>query len=275
MTDEAGRGASVGPSRPDEDAPPARLYGPVLRFTAVARLPVPMRFLIACSVLLVALPVLAQGRAAFADERHDFARIDEGAVATTTFAFTNTGDAPVRLVDVHPSCGCTTPEYPTGAIAPGATAEITVAYHSEGRPGPFEKHVTVQTDEPATTTLTIVGDVVPGFTRGGARQGSLVFSADVAVVEVASGEPFQQAFQFQNQGEAPVRITAVHAPPGVEVIFSERPVFSRDVAGVLLSVDDPAAIAGPDGRFDVSVTVETTDVEQPTKSLRLRGTVAP
>ena len=229
--------------------------------------------LVLAAFLLAAAPAFAQGRAAFADARHDFARIDEGDVATTTFAFTNTGDAPVRLVDVRPSCGCTTPEYPAGAIAPGATAEITVAYHSEGRPGPFEKHVTVETDEPATTTLTIVGDVVPGFTRGGARQGSLVFDRDAATVDVGPGEAFQQAFQFQNQGEAPVRITAVHAPDGVEAVFSERPVFSRDVSGVLLIVADPAALMDTAHRLDIAVTIETTDAVQPTKSLRLRGVV--
>ncbi len=232
-----------------------------------------MRLLPALILLLVAAPAFAQGRATFATDRHDFARIDEGPVATTTFAFTNTGDRPVRLLEVLPSCGCTTPEYPGEAIAPGASANIVVAYHSDGRPGPFEKHVTVQTDEPATTTLTIVGDVIPGFTRGGAAQGALTFEADVFVQENSQGT-VQQAYRFQNQGEAPVRITAAHAPPGVEVVFPDRPVFSRDVAGILVSIEAPAAIARPDGTFDVAITLETTDAAQPVKSLRLRGTLA-
>lgn len=236
--------------------------------------------LLAALLLLAAAPVLAQGRATFAAERHDFARLDEGPVATTTFAFTNTGDQPVRLVDVRASCGCTTPEYPTGAVAPGATAEIVVAYHSEGRPGPFEKHVTVVTDAGDTTTLTIVGDVVPTFTRGGAAQGSLVFSHDTFVDErptAMAGEAVQHAFQFQNQGDRPVRITSATTSAGaaVQVVFPDRPVFSRDVAGLLVMIDDPAAIAGPDGAFDVAITLETTDAVQPTKSLRLRGVVIP
>lgn len=239
-----------------------------------------MRLLLALTALLVSVPAFAQGRAAFATERHDFARIDEGPVATTTFAFTNTGDRPVRLVQVTPSCGCTTPEYPTGALAPGATGEIVVAYHSEGRPGPFEKHVTVVTDAGDTTTLTITGDVVPVFTRGGAAQGSLVFSHDTFVDERAAavaGEAVQHAFQFQNQGERPVRITSARTSAGdaVEVVFPDRPVFPRDVAGLLVMIDDPSMIAGPDGSFDIAITLETTDAVQPTKSLRLRGVVIP
>lgn len=239
-----------------------------------------MRLLLAFTLLLVSAPSFAQGRATFATDRHDFARIDEGPVVTTAFAFTNTGDAPVRLADVRPSCGCTTPEYPAGAVAPGATAEIIVAYHSEGRPGPFEKHVTVVTDAGDTTTLTIVGDVVPVFARGGAAQGSLVFSHDTFVDErtaADAGAAVHHAFQFQNQGERPVRIMSARTSAGtaVEVVFPDRPIFSRDVAGLLVMIDSPAAIARPDGSFDVAITVETTDTVQPTKSLRLRGILIP
>ena len=229
--------------------------------------------LLAATLLTAAAPAFAQGRTTFATDRHDFARIDEGPVATTAFTFTNTGDRPVRLVEVRPSCGCTTPEYPTGAVAPGETAEIVVAYASDGRPGPFEKHVTVVTDADETTTLTIVGDVIPGFTRGGAAQGSLVFERDVFVVDTGAGEAVQQAFRFQNQGEAPVRITAVRTSAGdaVQVVFPDRPIFARDVAGILVTVENPAAISRADGSFDIAITMETTDAAQPVKSLRLRG----
>ena len=231
------------------------------------------RLTLAALALLFAAPAFAQGRLAFDSERHDFGAFDEGLTVTTYLAFTNTGDAPVTLTEVRPSCGCTTPEYPTGAIAPGATAEIVVAYASEGRPGPFEKHVTVDTDGGETTTLTIVGDVIPGFTRGGAAQGSMVFERDVFIVDAEAGEAVQQAFRFQNQGEAPVRITSVRTSAGdaVQVVFPDRPVFSRDVAGILVTVENPAAIARADGSFDIAITMETTDTVQPVKSLRLRG----
>ena len=237
-----------------------------------------MRLLAACALVLMAAPAFAQGRVAFVAEHHDFDRFDEGDVVTTTFTFTNTGDAPVTLTEVRPSCGCTTPSYPTGAIAPGASGEIVVAYQSEGRPGPFEKHVTVvaRGAEPEVTTLTIVGDVVPGFTRGGAAQGSVVFEHDAFVVEGAAGA-VQHAFRFQNQGDAPFRIRAVRTSAGAaaDIVFPDRPIFARDVAGIVVTVEDPTLIARPDGTFDVAITLETTDAAQPLKSLRLRGTLAP
>ena len=235
------------------------------------------RLTLAALALLFAAPAFAQGRLAFDSERHDFGAFDEGLTVTTYLAFTNTGDAPVTLTEVRPSCGCTTPAYPTGAIAPGDRGEIVVAFNSEGRPGPFEKHVTVvaQGAEPRVTTLTIVGDVVPAFTRGGAAQGSVMFEHDAFAAEGVAG-PVQHAFRFQNQGEAPFRIRSVTTTAGAaaEVVFPDRPVFARDVAGIVVSVEDPAAIARPDGTFDVGITLETTDAAQPTKTLRITGTLA-
>lgn len=236
-----------------------------------------MRFLAAALVLLASVTAHAQGRLAFASEAHAFETLDEGEVGTTTFAFTNTGDAPLRLTQVTPSCGCTTPQYPTGAIAPGATGEIEVAYHSEGRPGPFEKHVTVVADgaEPRVVTLTITGDVTPGFARLGDRQGALVFEHGVFAAEDAPAA-VQHAFRFQNTGTLPLRIESVETTAGqaVQVVYPDRPVFSQDVAVVMVMIDDMAAIARPDGRFDVGITLHTTDADQPVKSLRLHGTVA-
>lgn len=236
-----------------------------------------MRLFTALAIVLVTAPAFAQGRLAFVSERHDFGQFAEGLTVTTFLAFTNTGDAPVTLTEVRPSCGCTTPSYPTGAIAPGASGEIVVAFDSEGRPGLFEKHVTVVASgaEPRTTTLTIVGDVVPAFTQGGVVQGSAVFEHDTFAADSTSG-PVHHAFRFQNQGAAPFRISSVTTTAGAaaEVVFPDRPVFARDVAGIVVMVESPAAIARPDGTFEVEITMETTDAAQPTKTLHLRGTLA-
>jgi len=53
---------------------------------------------------------------------HDFGTITEGDKVTTTFGFTNTGDADLIIVDARGSCGCTVPQYPKNTpIAPGET----------------------------------------------------------------------------------------------------------------------------------------------------------
>jgi hypothetical protein len=235
-----------------------------------------IRSILGMSLLLVAaVPAAAQGRIAFAFERHAFEPIDEGDTTSVVFRFTNEGDAPFSLLEVRPSCGCTTPSYTTGPIEAGASGEILVTYHSEGRPGPYEKsvYVVAEGSEPRSVTLHISGDVIPDFTVSGVRQGDVVFDADVwTVADLQAGEPVQHAFRFQNQGERPLRIREARAlGEGVDVIFPDRPLFTGDIAAILVLIDDPAAITSPSGRLDLAVQLVTTDEAQPTKSLRVRG----
>lgn len=217
------------------------------------------------------------GRLTFDAETHAFGSFREGEPAEVTFRFTNTGTEPVTLADVQASCGCTTPRYTTVPVAPGGVGEIVVAYDSNGRPGPFEKTVTVAADgaTPRVTTLRISGTVVADFAGGGIRQGNVTFDADLwDAAEVPAGSGLTHAFQFQNNGATPVRITAVRTTPeGVEVSFPDRPVFTDDVAALMVIIDDVSALARANGRFQVALSVETTDAVQPVKSLLLRGRV--
>ena len=77
---------------------------------------------------------------------HDFGKIKEGTMAVWEYKFTNTGNAPLILSDVHPSCGCTTPEWPREPIAPGATSKVKAIFNSYARPGNFEKSITVKSN---------------------------------------------------------------------------------------------------------------------------------
>ena len=79
----------------------------------------------------------------FAEEKFDFGVINEGDVAKHTFTFKNTGDAPLIIYNAQGSCGCTVPEWPREAIAPGATGEIQVSFNSAGKPGANNKQVTL------------------------------------------------------------------------------------------------------------------------------------
>lgn len=75
---------------------------------------------------------------------HDFGTITEGEKVTTTFGFTNTGDADLIIVDARGSCGCTVPQYPKNTpIAPGETGSIVVSFDSSNKPGVQQKSVTL------------------------------------------------------------------------------------------------------------------------------------
>ena len=103
------------------------------------------------------------GKATFVTESHDFGTIKEAdGLATFVFEFTNTGTDPLILKNVQPSCGCTTPDWPKEPILPGKKSAIKVSYNPSGRPGSFEKSITVTSDgNPGTQVLKINGIVTP------------------------------------------------------------------------------------------------------------------
>ena len=92
---------------------------------------------------------------------HDFGTISEdGGNVSAVFIVTNNTDAPIVITGVRASCGCTTPEWTKEPIAPGKTGKVTATYSPKGRPGPFDKTVTITTDgEPNRIVVRIKGTV--------------------------------------------------------------------------------------------------------------------
>jgi hypothetical protein len=92
--------------------------------------------------------------------KHDFGKIPQGKPAAHSFKITNTGDAPLVIKDVRPSCGCTTPKWPKKPIAPGESAEIKAVYDAKST-GAFQKSIVVDTNVPFSESkkLTISGVV--------------------------------------------------------------------------------------------------------------------
>jgi len=96
----------------------------------------------------------------FDTEVHDFGSIKEGVQAEHTFKFTNTGKEPLVITNVQASCGCTTPTWSKEPIKPGAQGSVTAIYNSKGRPGNFNKAVTVTSNaKTAQKVLFIKGNV--------------------------------------------------------------------------------------------------------------------
>src|SRR5258705_13147803 len=58
------------------------------------------------------------------ETEHDFTKIPQGKPVYYTFEIVNIGKTPLKLENVHPSCGCTTPEWSRDPIEPGATEKI-------------------------------------------------------------------------------------------------------------------------------------------------------
>lgn len=99
----------------------------------------------------------------FAQTTHDFGKIHEkGGKVSHDFTFTNDGKGNLVITDATAQCGCTKPTFPENPIAPGKDGVVKVTYNPLGRPGSFEKTVTVKTNgHPKKTRLKIKGEVIP------------------------------------------------------------------------------------------------------------------
>lgn len=226
--------------------------------------------LFALSLAFVAVPALAQGRLTLDAPTHTFGTLREGVKAEHVFRFTNTGDAPLRVLAVRPGCGCTTPAWTRDPLPPGGTGTITVVYDSANRPGPFRKDIVVTTDgTPRALTLYIEGLVEGRRLTTGYPQGNLLIDQDVVDLGTVAGA-VSHTFRLQNNGERPVRLQTATAPSFASVQLPATPLFSGELAEVTVAFDAAALPAGLP--FDVRVVVQSTDAEQPEKVLRLVGT---
>ncbi len=81
--------------------------------------------------------------AEFTEESFNFGEVAEGDKVTHSFKFKNTGSNPLRVNNVKPSCGCTTPNWTKEDVAPGAEGFVTVEFDSKDKRGVQKKSVTV------------------------------------------------------------------------------------------------------------------------------------
>jgi len=86
---------------------------------------------------------------------HDFGEIWSGDHTDHTFIVKNEGQAPLKLLRVKTSCGCTVSRDYDKEIAPGQTGKIPVTFKSKNQKGKFSKTITVTSNDPSQQKLTL------------------------------------------------------------------------------------------------------------------------
>lgn len=203
---------------------------------------------------------------------HDFGKLQEGTDPMFVFKYQNVGTVPIKLMEVRPSCGCTTPDWSREALAPQKTGEIKVKYSTLGRLGAFRKAITIKTDaSPQEIVLYITGEVEPiAFGSSAVTQGSVSLDkelVDLGIVPVGTTQ--EVVFYMQNKGERPIQITEVKPMnPQLTASWDRFPFFKMEVTVIKLKLKIEETGLGK--MMDTSVVVETNDAVQPKKSLRIK-----
>lgn len=114
----------------------------------------------------IATMSFGQGKLAFKTEKFDLGKVEEGKVLTIDYEFTNTGNVPVAISNVQPSCGCTTPNWTKEPVMPGKTGKVTASFGTQGRVGFQNKTVTVLSNsETPSIVLSFAVEVTPAAAK--------------------------------------------------------------------------------------------------------------
>lgn len=187
---------------------------------------------VAARLLPALLLALVLGRAGAADERprgehrdlvadrveHDFGFAAQNDDLETTFTLTNRSNATIRGLAALGECGCNEVELGATELAPGASTELQVGFHTLWLSGHLMKTIRVRTDDDAAGELflrqriAIVKDLV-------------LAPHSVTYTDVRRGMKPTKTFRvcwYEGQGQ-PFRVTHVEVP-GHPFVAEVRPL---------------------------------------------------
>ena len=214
------------------------------------------------TLALCATMVMAQDPViTFQKTEHDFGKINEAdGRVTTIFEFKNEGMAALVLSNVRASCGCTTPKWTREPVEPGQTGQITVTYNPNGRPGRFQKTITITSNatEP-TTKLYIKGEVIPKPAKPvnnyPVQMGELSLkSKNVNFGTIKKGQKLQREIEYANHTDHEITVElATLADPYLISQTSLQKVQPQETGKFIFVFD--AAICKTYGPVNTSVLV--------------------
>ena len=233
--------------------------------------------------VLMTLLAIAQPKIQFDKTVHDFQTIsEESGRQTGRFEFTNIGDSALTLTSVRPGCGCTAANYTKEPVAPGEKGFIDATYDPRNRPGPFNKSISITTNEPEPnnkTGLSIKGNVQKrpptifeseGYVIG---EGMVRIKQNAKRIELKNTEFHVDTFLLKNFWNKAVTIDYFDKPDYFSEVYRS---FGKEIMpgeeGILVIKYD-AAIRNGFGNFNDHLVLLTNDSIEDKKALLYTVTI--
>jgi len=218
--------------------------------------------------LLSGAAIYAQPNLQVLTREHDFGTIkQEGGKVTYDFIVTNAGDSALVIVNVVPSCGCTTPEWTKSPIPPKGQGKITAIYDAGTYPGQFSKTLTVHSNsKPEVLVLTIKGEVIPREKTVEELYtwplGTIRFESNhLAFTNVKKNETKIRVMPVINTGTEPVKIEFTGVPAHL-ALKANPETLKPGQKGIVEGTYDATKNPGWGSVSDM-IKVKLNDTEQP------------
>lgn len=214
----------------------------------------------------------------FQDKTHDFGEVAEyeGSV-TYDFSFINKSSRAIKILSVQPSCGCTTPGWTKEPIEPGKIGTIKAKFDPKGRPGYFNKSLTITTDFDANQiVLQIKGNVVDKKSTVApydlvVANGSLRLrntSFNVGKVYINKSNPIVE-FPVYNDSNDTIKFLEVKSPPYIKFNLPTLAPNSKNTIKIMYD----AKLKNQYGFVSDNIVLKTSDHTQPEKSFSIYATI--
>lgn len=214
----------------------------------------------------------------FNQKIHDFGSIKEdGGSVSTEFTFINNSGRPIKILNVRPSCGCTTPDWTRDVIDAGKSGVVKASFDPRGRAGFFTKTITVTTDYSATNIiLQIKGNVetkatviAPSFNVVNGSLSTKVSTFNLGKLFI-NKEPSDVGFELKNTGKQVLTFKEYKAPAHVKAKMPNA-LKPGEVGYLVLQFD--ARTRNQYGFASDNIELVTDDAENPIKAFSVFATI--
>jgi thiol-disulfide isomerase/thioredoxin len=193
---------------------------------------------------------------------HDFGEFWSGTALRNVFVIKNEGAAPLEILKVRRTCGCTEAGAHPDKLAPGKSGEFPFSLDSTKVKGKFNKEIKIETNDPSnpTTTLSLVGNC------------KHYVDVDKKVIHFKSvfgNEPVTQTAKITNNTDVDLKLTLAPASEESKVKYE----LVEKVPGKefeLVARVEPPYVPGTNVREKVTLT--TSIIKQRTIDIRVSAT---
>ena len=233
-------------------------------------------FTLFCLIGFVTVEAQLADPLVFTEKTHDFGSLKEdGGSVTTEFSFINKSGRTVKILNVQPSCGCTTPEWTRDPIEDGKSGVIKATFDPRGKIGFFNKAITVTTDyNGSPIMLAIKGNVdgKSGDSEFEVINGSLrtkVSTLNIGKIFINKENGFK-SFEIKNGGKSNLTFGTVKAPAYIKVQLPEQ--LKPGEKGQLKLFYD-TKLKNAYGFTSDNIEINTNDADKPLKLFSVFATI--
>lgn len=223
-----------------------------------------------------------QQSVSFRKDYHDFGSVTEkkGKVSHV-FYFKNGSQNPVQIKSVESACGCTIAEWTSEPVQPGKEGQIKAEYDPAGRPGYFNKTISVIFSSDSTPyNLQIRGQVFRETSAGSDADTDGLEHMDGQLKTRSAGfnlgkvyinqDPVYRNFTLYNAGNSDLIIKETETPEHLKVNYPSR---IRAGTSEILSIKFIPNKIKVFGLHTDQLVLKTNDANQPEKHFSVYATV--